>query len=143
MVGCLVYEVVARYFFESPTVWAYDMTYMLYGSHFMLGAAYTLSVQGHIRTDFFYRLWPPRWQGAVDAMLYACLFFPAMAFFLWDSWDFALTSWVRQELGISSPWNPPIYPFKTVIPVTATLLILQGVSEFIKSLHAVVKGEWP
>lgn len=143
MVGCLVYEVVARYFFESPTVWAYDMTYMLYGSHFMLGAAYTLSVQGHIRTDFFYRLWPPRWQGAVDAMLYACLFFPAMAFFLWDSWDFALTSWVRQELGISSPWNPPIYPFKTVIPVTAALLILQGVSEFIKSLHAVVKGEWP
>ncbi|MCY4469242.1 MAG: TRAP transporter small permease subunit, partial [Thiotrichales bacterium] len=82
-------------------------------------------------------------QGTVDSILYACLFFPAMAFFLWDSWDFALTAWIRQELGISSPWNPPIYPFKTVIPVTAALLILQGISEFIKSLHAAIKGEWP
>ena len=110
MVVCLVYEVFARYLFSAPTVWAYDMTYMLYGSHFMLGAAYTLAVQGHIRTDFFYRLWPPRWQGAVDAILYACLFFPGIGFFLVEATDFAVTSWVRQELGISSPWNPPIYP---------------------------------
>ena len=143
MVVALVYEVFARYLFNAPTVWAYDVTYMLYGTHFMLGSAYTLAVQGHIRTDFFYRLWPPRWQGAVDATLYACLFFPAIGFFFWESSDFALTSWERGELGISSPWNPPIYPFKTMIPITAVLLILQGISEFIKSLHAVIHGEWP
>lgn len=143
MVCCLVYEVFARYLFNSPTLWAYDMTYMLYGSHFMLGSAYTLAVQGHIRTDFFYRLWPARWQGTIDAILYACLFFPGLAFFLYESTDFAVTSWVRQELGISSPWNPPIYPFKTVIPVTAALLILQGISEFIKSVYAAIYGKWP
>jgi TRAP-type mannitol/chloroaromatic compound transport system permease small subunit len=143
MVGALVYEVVARYGFNSPTLWAYDMTYMLYGSHFMLGAAYTLARQGHIRTDFFYRLWSPRWQGTVDAALYAFLFFPAMSFFLWDSSDFAMVSWIRQEVGISSPWSPPIYPFKTVMPVTAVLLILQGISEFVKSLHAAIRGKWP
>lgn len=143
MVGCLVYEVFSRYLFDSPTVWAYDMTYMLYGSHFMLGAAYTLAVQGHIRTDFFYRLWSPRWQGTVDSVLYVCLFFPALAFFFWQATDFAATSWIRGESGISSPWNPPIYPFKTVIPVTTVLLILQGISELIKSLHAAIHGRWP
>ena len=143
MVGGLVYEVFARYGFDSPTLWAYDMTYMLYGSHFMLGAAYTLSRKGHIRTDFLYRLWPARWQGAVDALLYAFFFFPAMGFFMWMSWDFALTSWIQGEVGISSPWSPPIYPFKTVMPVTAIRLILQGISEFVKSLHAAIWGEWP
>lgn len=143
MVLALVYEVFARYLFNAPTLWAYDVTYMLYGSHFMIGAAYTLAVQGHIRTDFFYRLWSPRWQGAVDSVLYACLFFPAIWFFFIESSDFALTSWERQELGISSPWNPPIYPFKTIMPVTAVLLILQGISEFVKSIHAVIHGEWP
>ena len=143
MVGALVYEVFARYGFNSPTLWAYDVTYMLYGTHFMLGAAYTLARQGHIRTDFFYRLWSPRWQGTVDAFLYAFLFFPAIGFFLWDSSDFAMVSWIRGEVGISSPWSPPIYPFKTVMPVTGVLLILQGISEFVKSLHAAIRGEWP
>ena len=75
MVICLVYEVFARYLFNAPTLWAYDMTYMLYGSHFMLGAAFTLAMQGHIRTDFFYRLWSVRWQGTVDSLLYIFSFF--------------------------------------------------------------------
>ena len=75
MVLCLVYEVFARYLFNAPTLWAYDMTYMLYGTHFMLGAAYTLAMQGHIRTDFFYRLWPVRWQGTLDSFLYIFSFF--------------------------------------------------------------------
>ena len=143
MVCALVYEVFSRYLFNSPTLWAYDITYMLYGSHFMLGAAYTLAIQGHIRTDFFYRLWSPRWQGTVDAFLYVSLFFPAIGFFLWATTDFAMVSWERQELGISSPWNPPIYPFKTVMPVMSVLLVLQGVSELIKSLHAARYGRWP
>ena len=143
MIGCLVYEVFARYLFDRPTLWAYDMTYMLFGSHFMLGTAYALRRGSHIRTDFFYRLWSPRWQGTIDAVLYVCLFFPGMAYFLWDSFDFAYKSWIRLEFGISSPWSPPIYPFKTVMPVTAALLLVQGVSELIKSIHAAIHDEWP
>ena len=143
MIGCLVYEVFARYLFDSPTLWAYDMTYMLFGSHFMLGTSYALARGSHIRTDFFYRLWSPRWQGTVDSILYIGLFFPGMALFLWDSTGFAYKSWIRLEFGISSPWSPAIYPFKTVMPVTAALLLLQGVSELIKSLHAAIRNEWP
>ncbi len=143
MVGSLVYEVVARYFFERPTIWAYDMTYMFYGSHFMLGAAFTLARKGHIRTDFFYRLWSARSQGTVDALLYAFLFFPAMGVFFWLSWDFALKSWIQGERIVTSPWNPPVYYFKTVMPLAGLLLLLQGIAEFLKSLYAAVRGEWP
>ena len=143
MVLCLVYEVFARYLFNAPTLWAYDMTYMLYGSHFMLGAAYTLAMQGHIRTDFIYRLWPVRWQATIDSLLYICFFFPALTLWLWAGYDYAAISWARSEVGISSPWKPIIYPFKTVMPVTTTLLMLQGIAELAKSLYAVRHGEWP
>ena len=143
MVLCLVYEVFARYLFDAPTVWAYDATYMIYGSHFMLGAAFTSVRQAHVRTDFLYQNWSPRWQGIVDATLYACLYFPAIGLFTWAGYDFASVSWEQREVGITGPWAPPLYPFKTVIPVTGAMLIMQGVSEFIKSLYAAIKGEWP
>jgi len=139
----LVYEVVARKFFLRPTLWAGDTSYMLYGTFFMLGAAYTLHRKGHIRTDFLYRLWSPRGQGLVDALLYLLFFFPAIGLFLWAGWGFAYTSWAQGEHSVTSAWRPPIYPFKMVIPVTAVLLLLQGVSELGKSLYAVVRGEWP
>jgi TRAP-type mannitol/chloroaromatic compound transport system permease small subunit len=143
MILVLVYEVVARKFFLRPTVWAADTSYMLYGTFFMLGAAYTLHRQGHIRTDFFYRLWSPRAQGVVDALLYLAFFFPAIGLFLWAGWDFAATSWAQDEHSITSAWRPPLYPFKTIIPITAVLLLLQGASELGKSLYAAVRGEWP
>jgi TRAP-type mannitol/chloroaromatic compound transport system permease small subunit len=139
----LVYEVVSRYAFGAPTAWAYDLSYMLYGSFFMLGSGYTLLHGGHIRTDFIYRLWPARWQGVIDASLYIVLFFPAMILFFIAGWEYAGRSWAILERGYLSPWQPPIYPFKTVIPVTIALLLLQGISELLKSLYAAVKGRWP
>lgn len=143
MVLALVYEVGARYWFNAPTLWAYDMTYMLYGSHFMLGAAYTLAMQGHIRTDFFYRLWSVRWQGTVDSLLYIFFFFPALGLWFWAGYDYAAISWERGEVAISSPWKPILYPFKTVMPVTTVLLMLQGIAELAKCLYAARYGVWP
>jgi TRAP-type mannitol/chloroaromatic compound transport system permease small subunit len=136
----LVYEVFARYLFDAPTIWAYDLTYMLYGSHFMLGAAYTLYLGGHIRTDFFYAKWSPARQGLVDALLYLLFFFPGIVFFLIAGFDEAQRSWELREASDVSPWRPPIYPFKAVIPVAALLLIVQGVSEFLKSVYAIMTG---
>lgn len=143
MAGALTYEVIARYAFNAPTIWAYDVTYMLYGSHFMLGAAYALYTGGHIRTDIFYGKWSPRTQGLVDAMLYVVFFFPGMIFFFQSGWDEALLSIANLEKSDASPWRPPIYPFKMVIPVSALLLVIQGISEFLKSVHAVWRGRWP
>ena len=140
LVAAMVYEVIARYAFHAATVWSYDISVMLYGSHFMLGAAYTLLRGGHIRTDIFYMNWSPRTKGIVDASLYLFLFFPGMALFFWMGWQEALHSWDIREVSDASPWRPIIYPFKTVIPVAAMLLIIQGMSEFLKSLYAAMTG---
>jgi TRAP-type mannitol/chloroaromatic compound transport system permease small subunit len=142
MSGGLFYEVIARYFFHAPTMWAYELTYQLYGSHFMLGAAYTLYKGKHIRTDIFYERYPAKWQGRIDAVLYLFFFFPGMVLFFWAGWEEALHAWIIGELSEATPWRPPLYPFKTVIPVAAAMLLIQGVSEFLKSLYAALRGRW-
>ncbi|MCX8118040.1 MAG: TRAP transporter small permease subunit [Desulfobacterota bacterium] len=139
----LTYEVISRYLFKAPTIWAYDLAYMLYGSHFMLGAAFTLFKKGHIRTDIFYDKWSPKKQGTVDALLYIFFFFPGIALFFVASLEEAIHSWSLWERSEVGAWRPPIFPFKTVIPLTALFLLVQGVSELIKSLYAAKKGEWP
>lgn len=142
MVAGLTYEVIARYALDAPTDWAYDSTYMLYGTHFMLGAGYTLLKGGHIRTDFFYQHWSPRRQGIVDSVSYFVFFFPGMIFFFWMGWQEAYHSWQIGERAETTAWQPILYPFKTVIPVTAVLLLIQGVSELLKSLHAARTGQF-
>ncbi len=139
----LTYEVISRYLFKAPTIWAYDLAYMLYGSLFMLGAAFTLHKKGHIRTDIFYDRWPPQKQGRVDAILYLFFFFPGIILFLVAGLDEAIHSWILWERSEVGAWRPPIFPFKTVIPLTALLLLIQGVSELIKSLYAARRGVWP
>lgn len=136
----LAYEVIVRYAFNAPTIWAYDITYILYGSHFMLGAAYALYKGQHIRTDMFYERYSVRWKGIVDASLYLLFFFPGMIFFMFAGWDEAQHAWSIGERSDASPWRPIIYPFKTVVPVAALLLLIQGVSEFLKSAYAAIKG---
>ncbi len=136
----LTYEVVSRYGFDAPTEWAFDVTYMLYGTHFMLGAAYTLLRGAHIRTDMFYEKFSFRTKGWVDALGYLVFFFPAMVFLFVAGWDAFLVSWRMVERSEISPWRPVIYPFKGVIPLTALLLLVQGVSEFLKSLHMALTG---
>lgn len=142
LILALVYEVAARYLFRAPTEWAYDVTYMLYGTIFMLGASFTLLKKAHIRTDLFYSKWTPRTQGLVDTIMYLLFYFPGIIFFLVAGWDYAAHSWVTGERTALSPWRPIIYPFKAVIPVTAFLLLAQGVSELLKSVYAWKRGEW-
>jgi TRAP-type mannitol/chloroaromatic compound transport system permease small subunit len=132
MVMSLVWEVTARYLFNAPTVWAYDMTFMLYGTFFMLGSAWTLQRGGHIRTDVYYSRWSPRTQARVDLACYVVFFFPAMAIFGWLGWEYFWKSFQQNERIVTSPWLPIVWPFKFVIPATAVLLLLQGISECIK-----------
>jgi TRAP-type mannitol/chloroaromatic compound transport system permease small subunit len=140
MTVAVTYEVVARHFFRAPTIWAYDVTYMLYGTHFMLGTAYTLMRIGHVRTDMLYQNWSIRRQNLVDAIGYLFFFFPGMALLLYFGWQEASHSWAIGETSDASPWRPIVYPFKAVIPLTALLLLIQGVSEFLKSLYALRTG---
>lgn len=141
LVAAVAWEVVSRYVFDAPTVWSYEVTYMLYGTMFMLGAAYTLRVGGHIRTDFFWEKWSVRTKGLIDVIAYVVFFFPGVGLFLWIS---AGEAWYAFDIGERSeqtPWRPVLWPLKAVIPLTALLLLVQGVSELAKSLHAWRTGE--
>lgn len=140
MIASLVYEVVARYFFNAPTIWAGDLSTILYGAFFMLGSAYTLQQQQHIRTDFLYEGWSTRTKGMVDSILYITCYFPGLGIFLWLSWTYALKSTQLQERIISSPWMPHIWPLKLCIPLAILLLLIQGISELTKSLYAARTG---
>jgi TRAP-type mannitol/chloroaromatic compound transport system permease small subunit len=141
LIAVMTYEVSIRYL-ATPTLWAYDTSYMLYGALFMLGSAYTLHRGAHIRTDFLYQKWSVRTQATVDAICYLFLFFPGIAVFLWLGAEFAWASWLRNERTVGSSWMPVIYPLKFVIPVAAALLLLQGVAEFLKCVYALRTGRW-
>lgn len=131
------YEVAARYAFNAPTVWAYDLTYMLYGAQFMLAASYTLLKGGHIRTDVFYERWSSATRARIDAVSYVFFFFPGMLFVLYAGGVEAWSSWQIGERSDWTPWRPILYPLKAVIPLTALLLVLQGFSELVKCLRVI------
>lgn len=144
----IVYEVVMRSPWlglkaPQPTLWAYDISRMLYGAMFMLGAGYALSKGVHIRADFIYRNWSSRTQGIVDTILYIVFYFPGMIVFLYMATDFATAAWMRGEKGMDTAWMPHMGPIKTALPVGVLLLIMQGVSEVMKSYYAATRGHWP
>lgn len=139
MTLAISYEVAARYAFNAPTVWAYDITYMLFGGQFMLAAAYTLLRGAHIRTDVFYERWSPRTRAIIDLVSYVFFFFPGMLFVLYAGAGEAWSSWLIGERSDWTPWRPVLYPLKAVIPVTAVLMLLQGFVELVKCLR-VIRG---
>ena len=143
LMAAMIYEVFARYYFTAPTIWAYDISRMVYGAMFILGAAYALSKGVHIRSDFLYRKWSVKTQGRVDTALYVFCYFPAMIILLWVSSEWAWTSLMRGERGTDTSWMPLLGPVKSALPVGVVFLIIQGVSELLKSLHAARRGEWP
>jgi TRAP-type mannitol/chloroaromatic compound transport system permease small subunit len=140
LMAAVVYEVVARYAFDAPTLWSFDVTYMLYGAMFMLGAAYALRIGAHIRTDFFWERWSLRTRGIIDAVAYIVFFFPGIALFLWVGWDEALYAYEIGELSEQTPWRPLLWPLKACVPLAAALLLVQGISELTKSLYAAFTG---
>jgi TRAP-type mannitol/chloroaromatic compound transport system permease small subunit len=143
LVLALSYEVVARYGFNSPTQWAYDMTFMLYGSFFMLGAAYTLQRKGHVRTDSLYMNWSPRRQATVDLVCYAVMFFPFVGALAFVGWGYFWKAYVTNETFVSSAWQPITWPFRLSLPLAGLLLIIQGISECLKCVHTLRTGAWP
>jgi TRAP-type mannitol/chloroaromatic compound transport system permease small subunit len=130
----IAFEVVARYAFNAPTRWSYDVGWILYGVQFMLAAAYTLRKGGHIRTDVFYERWSPKTRAVVDTLCYVLFFFPGMLGILYAGAVEARHAWeIGEHTGLSvAGVAVRMYAVKAVIPVTAALLLLQGVSELIR-----------
>lgn len=136
------YEVVVRYLFNSPTPWAYELSYIMYGTLFMVGGAYTLSRGGHVRGDFVYRLWPVRVQGGIDLTLYLLFFFPGVTALIFSGWKYASRSIGYGEVSSSSPAGIPIYQFKTILVLAGILLFLQGIAQMFRCIIAIRSGVW-
>ncbi|MCU0819057.1 MAG: TRAP transporter small permease subunit [Beijerinckiaceae bacterium] len=139
----MCYEVFSRYLLQAPTEWAFDMSYILYGVLFMLAGPYALSRNGHVRGDFLYRQWPVRRQAAFDLVLYFLFFFPGILALCYAGYGFAAFSWMIGEHSSNSPNGPPLYHFKTLIPVVGGLMVLQGCVEVVRAARALKTGEWP
>ena len=139
----MVYDVLARKLFLAPTMWAYDMSRFLYGALFMLGAGYALSRGVHIRADFLYRNFKVKTQGLIDFWLYLLFYFPGLLFFFYMTTGFVLESIKRGERGMDTAWMPYMWPIKACLWFGILFLLIQGISEVLKSYYAAKKGKWP
>ncbi len=146
------YEIFVRKMFRAPTAWAFDISYIMYGALFMMAGAYTLSRDGHVRGDVLYRLLSPRKQAWVQFFLYFIFFFPGILALIYAGYDYAAESWSYRpygftgpvgEISINSPAGVPVSPLKTILPVSAFFLLLQGIAETIRCVQCIRTGEWP
>ncbi|MFO1284323.1 MAG: TRAP transporter small permease subunit [Burkholderiales bacterium] len=137
------WEVFSRYVLSNPHAWAFDVMIMMYGTLFMMAGAYTLSKNGHVRGDVLYGFFPPRLQAGLDLALYVLFFIPGVIALCWAGWVYAGESWAINEHSNITADGPPIYPFKTVIPVAGAFLLIQGFAEIVRCVLCLSRGEWP
>lgn len=137
------WEVFARYVLRAPTNWGYDLSYILYGTLFMMAGAYALSRGAHVRGDFLYRGLAPRTQAGLDLVLYLVFFVPGMLALLYSGWKFFELSYAMNERSSFSPAGPIVWPFKALIPVAGILMLLQGAAEISRCVICLRTGRWP
>lgn len=136
-------EVFKRYLLNAPTAWIFDASNMFYGTLFMLCGAYGLAQNAHVRGDFLYSSMKPRTQASLDLVLYFVFFIPGIAALLYSGWDYAAQSWRIGEHSNVTADGPPVYHFKTVIPIAGALILLQGVAEIVRCIVCLRTGAWP
>ena len=136
-------EVFKRYILNAPTAWIFDATNMMYGTIFMLCGAYTLAQDAHVRGDFLYGSMKPRTQAGFDLVLYIIFFLPGIGALVYAGVDYAELSWRINEHSNVTSDGPPVYPFKTIIPIAGALVLLQGIAEIVRCVVCLKTGEWP
>jgi TRAP-type mannitol/chloroaromatic compound transport system permease small subunit len=136
-------EVFKRYILNAPTAWIFDFNNMLYGTLFMMCGAYGLALGAHVRADFIYIYLKPRAQAALDLLLYILFFIPGVLALIYAGYGYAADSWRIAEHSTVTAEGPPIYYFKTVIPIAGALVILQGLAEILRCIVCLRTGAWP
>lgn len=136
-------EVFKRYILNAPTAWIFDLDAMLYGTLFMMCGAYTLAQDGHVRGDFLYSNFKPRTQARLDLLLYFLFFLPGILALVYAGYYYGLDSWRINEHSNVTADGPPVYPFKMVIPIAGSLVLLQGIAEIVRCIICIRTGVWP
>lgn len=139
----ITYEIFSRYALDAPHAYAFDMMLQMYGTLFMMSGAYTLSKNSHVRGDVLYGFFPPRLQAGLDLTLYFVFFLPGVVALCWAGYTYAAESWAIREYSSITSEGPPIYPFKTVIPVAGAFILVQGIVEIIRCVLCLKHGRWP
>ncbi len=134
LIAATVWDVFARYVFNAPTVWAYEVGYMVMGTHALIGMAFTLREAGHIRIDFFSHSFSQTTKAVIDLIGYLVVL-PCLTWVTWSLWDYWTKALRTGELSGQSAWNPPVWPFKLVFFVAFVLLVLQIIAEVIKAIE--------
>jgi TRAP-type mannitol/chloroaromatic compound transport system permease small subunit len=139
----ITYEVFSRYALDAPHDWAFDGMIQMYGMLFMMAGAYTLSKNNMVRGDVLYGFFPPRVQAGLDLTLYILFFLPGVIALCWSGYTYALDAWkIWEHSGITAE-GPPIYQFKTIIPIAGACILLQGIVEMIRCILCLKTGQWP
>jgi TRAP-type mannitol/chloroaromatic compound transport system permease small subunit len=137
------WEVFSRYVLDAPRAWAFDAMIMMYGTLFMMAGAYTLAQNSHVRGDVIYGFFTPRAQATLDLTLYIVFFIPGVTALVWAGYTYAAESWAINEHSNITSEGPPVYPFKTVIPLAGALILMQGIVEIIRCVICIKQGKWP
>ena len=137
LVLATAYEVFTRYALNAPTVWAFEIGYMMMGSHFLLGAAYALREGSHVRVDLLDGHVSPRVTAAISVVGYVFLLLPFMLWLSWGMWDHFATAWAKNETSGHSSWNPVVWPYRLVFLISFCVLTLQIVGEVIRGFRVV------
>ena len=139
----MTYEIFSRRFFDAPHAWVFDAQLQLYGILFMMAGAYTLSKSGHVRGDVLYGFFPPRVQAGIDLTLYIAFFIPGVVALTYAGTIYAADAWRIREMSSVMVDGPPVYTFKSFIPIAGALMILQGAAEIARCVICLKNGEWP
>lgn len=139
LVGVIVYEIVARYFFNSPTIWAHEISQMVYGAYVILLGGYLQQRNGHVNVDILYLRFKPRTRAIIDLFTWL-LFFAFCGVILVKGGEMAWDSFLYRETD-STVFAPPIYPLKMLIPLGGLLLLLQGLVKYIGDIKVAITGK--
>jgi TRAP-type mannitol/chloroaromatic compound transport system permease small subunit len=139
----ITWEVYSRYALDHPRAWAFDVMIMMYGTLFMMAGAYTLAKNSHVRGDVIYGFFTPRAQAILDLTLYIVFFIPGIVALTYAGYSYAADSWRIDEHSNITAEGPPVYPFKTVIPLAGAFVLAQGIVEIIRCIICIKQGEWP
>ena len=139
----ITWEVFSRYVLDHPRAWAFDAMIMMYGTLFMMAGAYTLAKNSHVRGDVIYGYFTPRAQAILDLTLYIVFFIPGIVALTYAGYFYAAESWAIDEHSNITAEGPPVYPFKTVIPLAGAFVLVQGIVEIIRCVICIKRGEWP
>ena len=133
-------EAILRYFFQSPTIWTWEVAMLLYGAHFIMGAAWVMTYDGHVRTDMLFTKLSRKNQSLVELILFPAIFLPFIGVMIWKCTVNTIYSISILETTFTQ-WAPPFYPLKVLITISFILLLLQGIAKWLRCFIFFTKGE--